>query len=105
MTIRAIDLQVLIPRVTEVSKVQHIADQQVAAQQQQVAAQQQQAVALRQQQVQQTPQNAGAKVNPDGERGERRQEERHKEGRGQENEAEEKSAADPIRGHTIDIKT
>ncbi len=105
MTIRAIDLQVLIPRVTEVGKLQQIADQQVTTQQQQVAAQQQQAAALRQQQVQQTPRNAGAKVNPDAAHGERHQEEQHKGRRGQEHEAEEKGAADPIRGHTIDIKT
>ncbi|MDT8901321.1 hypothetical protein [Anaeroselena agilis] len=103
MTIRAIDLQVLIPRVTEVGKVQQIADNQGALQQQQGADQWQKLAAARQQQVQKSPQNAGGKVNADADGKEKHQEENNKGSRRHEDEAED--SPDPIRGHTIDIKT
>jgi len=102
VTIRAIDLQVLIPRVTEVGKVQQIADHQGALQQQQGAEQWQKLSATRQQQVQKSAQNTGGKVDPDADK-DRRQEE-HKRGRRQ-HEDEAEDSPDPIRGHTIDIKT
>lgn len=102
MTIRSIDLQVLIPRVTEVSKVQQIADHQGALQQQQGAEQWQKLAATRQQQVQKSPQNAGGKVDPDADK-ERHQGDNKKGSRHREDEAED--SPDPIRGHTIDIKT
>lgn len=103
MTVRAIDLQVMIPRVTEVSKVQQIAEHQGALQQQQGADQWQKLAATRQQQVQKSSQNAGGKVDPDAENKERHQEQRKKGSRHREDEAED--SPDPIRGHTIDIKT
>lgn len=107
MNIRSIDLQVLIPRTTEVSKAQQTHDHQAALQQQQNAAEWQQLSAARQQQVQRTPQSAGGKVDPDDKR----------EGRGQQEQQtrdEARQAADtesmdggqdPLRGHHIDIKT
>lgn len=107
MTIRAIDLQVLIPRSTEVSKVQQVSAHQTALQQQQHAEEWRHIAANRQQQVQRTNQNAGGKVEPDAERGSSGRheaggdEKRHPDSRSEPAEA----AADPALGHTIDIKT
>lgn len=104
MNIRPIDLQVLIPRTTEVSKVQQVADQQTVLQQQQSAAALQQLAANRQHQVQQSPRGTGGKVDPDAQQENKRRDSYNGKGRRRrENDAEEDT--DPIRGHTIDIKT
>ena len=106
MTIRAIDLQVLIPRSTEVSKVQQVSDHQAALQQQQHAEQWQHIAANRQQQVQRTPQNAGGKIDPDAERHKNAQQEAGNKKHQPNDRAEpEELASDPTRGRKIDIKT
>lgn len=105
MNIRSIDLQVLIPRATEASKVQQTADNQSALQQQQNAAQWEQIAAARQQQVQRTPQGSGPKIEADGQdRGRRRDADRRKGGRRRAGD-EADDSPDPLRGHNIDIKT
>ncbi len=104
--VRSIDLQVLIPRTTEVSRIQQLNDQQAALQQQQSAAEWQRLAANRQQQVQKSPQNAGGRIDPDSQEGGREHEANQRDRRRPAEEAEaEIEGADPIRGHTIDIKT
>lgn len=106
MSIRPIDLQVLIPRATEVSRTQQANDHQAVLQQQQNAADWQQVAATRQQQVQQTPQSAGGKVDADGKReGRGEAEERRHEARAAEDKESADGGQDPLRGHHIDIKT
>lgn len=106
MGVRPIDLQVLIPRSTEVSRIQQVSDQQAALQQQQGAAEWQRLAAHRQQQVQQSPQNAGGKVEPDAHRdGGHGQDADHRHDRRRKAEEEEAEGVDPVRGHKIDIKT
>lgn len=106
MTIRSIDLQVLIPRVTEVSKTQHILDQQNALQQQQVAEQMHQLAALRQQQIQKTPKNAGGKIEDEAQNknGQHNSHEKHGSSPNDEDEKQDEGV-DPLRGRHVDIKT
>ncbi len=107
MNIRSIDLQVLIPRTTEVSKVLQTHDHQATLQQQQNAAAQQQLSAARQQQVQRTPQSEGGKVDADAKREGQGQADQHR--RDDSHQANEsdglEGGQDPLRGHHIDIKT
>lgn len=105
MNIRSIDLQVLIPRATEVSKIQQTNDHQSALQQQENAAAQQQLSVARQQQVQRTPQSEGGKIEPDAKR-EGQAEHHHRDDahHADENDSLDGSQ-DPLRGHHIDIKT
>lgn len=105
MSVRSIDLQVLIPRATEVSRIQQLSNHQAELEQQQSAAQWQQLAAARQQQVQHTPQGAGGKVEPDAKEGKGRREGDGRKGRRRDDEAEAVEGADPVRGHMIDIKT
>lgn len=105
MSVRSIDLQVLIPRATEVSRVQQASNHQAELAQQQSAAQWQQLAAARQQQVQHAPQSAGGKVEPDAKEGQGRREDGKRDRRREQAEAEAIEGADPVRGHMIDIKT
>jgi len=114
MSIRPIDLQVLIPRAGDVGRVQQIADHQTLLQQQQFAEQWQQINEHRQHQIQSTPKSVGGKVH-----GEKQSEGNPGKGRGDSREqahttdsADEggtdgnhSSVCDPVRGHIVDIKT
>lgn len=113
MSIRPVDLQVLIPRTTDVGKYQQTADHQLINQQQQFAEQLQQAARDRQHQVQSTPKDEGGKVRRDDDQ----KEKNGHDGRNHQNpqEAQTKQSLqeghdaaqseDPVRGHLIDIKT
>lgn len=107
MSIRPLDLQVLIPRTTEVSRAQQTNDHQATLQQQQNAAAQQQLSAARQQQVQRTPQSEGGRIEPDAKRegqGQANHHSREDHHQADENDSFE-GGHDPLRGHHIDIKT
>lgn len=110
MTIRPVDLQVLIPRVTEVSKMQHAADHQDTLQQQQFEGKWQQIGTQRQHKVQNTTKNADNKV------GEKHAKEQNhsknekknpddKQGKDDTEKLNHPSHEDPVRGNLIDIKT
>lgn len=110
MTIRSIDLQVLIPRVTEVSRNVQISDQQSVAQQQQLAEQWQQVSASLRQQVQGTPRKEHGRVRSD----DRQPGQSRKRPKGQpvaapsaamEQDASGAAGTDPVRGHLLDVKT
>lgn len=116
MSIRPVDLQVLIPRATDVSKSQQVADQQLTSQQQQFAEQWQQISASRQQKVQNTSKAKGGKIHSDTEK--ERQSFNKKQGEQQHSESfsGDKDTntnnnsgvsllVDPALGHVIDIKT
>lgn len=110
MNIRSVDLQVLIPRATDVSKTQQIADHQSSLQQQQFAEQWQQISAKRQQQVQSTAKSEGGKVqNEKKEQGKQKGHKHHQQDElldiTDDETANHASLEDPVRGHTIDIKT
>jgi FKBP-type peptidyl-prolyl cis-trans isomerase len=112
MSIGSVDLQIIIPRSTEVGKNQHVADHQSTLQQQQFAEQWQKVSHERQQQVQSTPKDEGGKVQREN------QQEKQKRHESQQDEHEkltqadaviqavnQASGEDPVRGHLIDIKT
>lgn len=116
MSIRPVDLQILIPRATDVSKSQQIANQQLASQQQQFAEQWQQISASRQQKVQNTPQTEGGKIHSDTEKEQQslnkkqgRQQHREKSSGDKDLDMNSNSGGvllvDPALGHVIDIKT
>lgn len=109
MTIRPVDLQVLIPRVTDVAKTQHNVDHQDTLQQQQFAGQWQQIATDRQHQVHSTNKSEDTKVG---------RENHSKEQGGSKNKNKDPNAKqadadmvnhasneDPVRGNLIDIKT
>ncbi|MPM68940.1 hypothetical protein SDC9_115877 [bioreactor metagenome] len=113
VSIRPVDLQVIIPRATEVSKTQQASDQQLISQQQQFAEQWQQISARRQQKVQSTSKTEGGKVHGDDKK-KKNQKQGSQSGEGfdeqHSNDAKSSNnmlvqAADPMRGHLIDIKT
>ena len=111
MTIRPVDLQVLIPKVTEVGKTQHVADHQDTLQQQQFAGQWQQISAKREQQVQGRTKSEDSKVGRDdnsreqsqSKNGQKQQE--VKQSQADADQVNHPSSEDPIRGNLIDIKT
>ena len=111
MTIRPVDLQVLIPRVTEVGKTQHVTDHQDTLQQQQFAGQWQQISAKREQQVQGTNKSEDGKV---GRENNSKEQSHSKDGKKHPNIKQSNidadmvnhaSSEDPVRGNLIDIKT
>lgn len=111
MTIRPVDLQVLIPRVTEVSKTQHVNDHQETLQQQQFAGQWQKISEKREQQVQGTTKSEDGKVNPEKnskEQSHSKHGQRHQDIKHSNTDADmvnHASNKDPVRGNLIDIKT
>lgn len=106
MTIRSIDMQVLIPRATEVSRVQQITAQQTSLQQQQFAQQLQIVVAHRQQYAQPLATAERTAVHDEGTRQGRRQEQEKEQRRpSAPAEAGPDSSAEPMKGHVIDIRT
>ncbi|MDF2500609.1 MAG: hypothetical protein K0Q77_1323 [Anaerosporomusa subterranea] len=111
MNIRSIDLQVLIPHATEVSKIQHTANQQTASQQHDFASQWQKISQDRQQQVQTINQSEGGKIKEKKEAQDKRRDQgrtkeqaQRKDGRVQPPHAPQ-AFPDTSLGHTIDIKT
>lgn len=109
MTIRPMDLQVLIPKASEINRVNQIQDMQSQLQQQQFAAQFAQAVEHRQKQVQGTAEMEGQRIRL-------KRESRDRRGRGgaSEDTASQKQNEDekedvqyhiPNLGNNIDIKT
>jgi len=111
LTIRPVDLQVLIPRVTEVSKTQHVTDHQDILQQQQFAGQWQQIAENRQQQVQGTTKSAEDKVGREKhpkEQDHSKNEKKDQDFKSNNTDADminHASSEDPVRGNLIDIKT
>jgi hypothetical protein len=110
MSINPIELQVLIPKSTEVGKAQHVVNRQDALQQQHVAEQWKDISTNRQQQVQSTAKNEGGKVGREKQAKEQKhsQKERQHGDKHNNTDIDTKNRAskdDPVRGHLIDIKT
>ena len=107
MNIRSIDLQVAIPRATDASKAQQVAEQQIVAQQQQLSDDSQRLALKRQQQVQSKPKSEGVRV----EEKMQGEDNRHSGKNNEHNKDQDESdgdkiiAIDPLLGHHIDIKT
>lgn len=111
MNIRSIDLQVLIPHATEVSKAQHSANQLTASQQQDFASQWQKISQDRQQQVQTVNQAEDGKIKEKKEaqdkrrnQGNSKDQKQHKDDGTQTAHPSQAFPNIPL-GHTIDIKT
>lgn len=105
MNIRSIDLQGMIPRSTEASKLQQQHDHQPIVQQQQASEQLQHLAAIRQQQVQGMEKTEKKKVDRDNKKDPKEQREQaHKRSLAAMPDQKEQSA-DPVRGKNIDIMT
>ncbi|SFL72596.1 hypothetical protein [Pelosinus propionicus] len=111
MSINPIEMQVLIPKATEVGKAQNLANRQETLQQQHVAAQWNDISTNRQHQVQSAGKNEGGKVGREREsKGENHSSNEQKprkndEGINEKDKVNRASSDDPVRGHIIDIKT
>ncbi|MDF2636154.1 MAG: hypothetical protein K0R78_3028 [Pelosinus sp.] len=111
MSINPIELQVLIPKSTEVGKAQQVVNRQDTLQQQHAAEQWKDISTNRQQQVQSTAKNEGGKVGREKHAKEQNHspKEQHHKNKEQNNTDSDKvnraSKDDPVRGHLIDIKT
>jgi len=103
MNIRPIDLQVILPKTTEVSKVQNATDQQQSFYNALLSQQWPQIGRARQQNVQHVPKDEGGKVDRDGHQ-KSGYERRRRSPRHADNESTS-SPQDPLRGHHIDIST
>jgi hypothetical protein len=109
MTIRPIDLQVLIPKASEVNRVSHTQELQSQIEQQQFAAQFKQAVQNRKKRVLETNEAEGQRVRSDqGSRGRGRRQDAHKEHLASDDEHTKEESTDclnAVLGSHIDIKT
>ena len=112
LSINSIDLQVLIPKSTEVGKAQNTANRQDIVQQEHIAEQWKGISTKRQQQVQSTAKNEGGKIRREQEFKEQKkskQEQNHRDNSPNNSTDLDKvnhaSNDDPVRGHLIDIKT
>lgn len=111
MSIRSIDMQVMIPRATEAQKQQSNLAQQNSLQQQQFAEQLQKEVQLRQQQVQKLAKSQGGRVERD-ESQEKQNKHRSEDyprqqaaANVEDDQEDVGGAQNPVLGHVIDIKT
>ncbi len=117
MNIHPMDMQVLIPRTTDVSKVQQLANQQVAAEQQVFGEQLKKVAEQRERQVQHLPQAEGEKITANKEKQQQHKHKQQQDASAQEPSSDEPPTAtrmnvlnrpsqnDPVRGHSIDIIT
>ena len=110
MSIRPIDMQVLIPKATEVGKQQNNLNQQSTLQQQQFVEELKKTVQVRQQQVQGMDKSQGGKVERDENQKHKKHPREFARNHDQPKEASEQEdpegvGQDPLRGHIIDIKT
>lgn len=109
MTIRPIDLQVLIPKASEISRVSHTQEIQAQNQQQQFAAQFEQAVQTRQKRVLESNQAQGQRVRSDKEsRGRGQKENTDKDNKRNNPEATKEEGTGYVKpglGSHVDIKT
>lgn len=112
MSIRPVDLQVLIPRATEVGRVQQMVDQQNTLQQQQFAEQWQQISVSRQKKVQGTPKTVDGKIRREKEKegtkdhsGYGKQSNSHSSDHDKQQGESSQNSVDPNRGRLIDIIT
>jgi len=109
MAIGSIDLQVLIPRATDASKVQQLSNNQPTLQQQQLAEQQQQLDVRQLKQVQNTEKTTNKKIKEKDPRENQHSDNEPDEAFSDDHDKAEKdnpsTPPDPARGHLIDIKT
>jgi len=105
VTIRPVDLQVLLPKVQEVSRTQQVQNQGEQNQQQQFAAQLKKESQHLQQQVQNTPKSLGSRITKDQSRRNKGQGDLPQGRHEQEQEKEQpKDLKDPKLGNLLDIK-
>jgi hypothetical protein len=109
MTIRPIDLQVLIPKASEVNRVSHMQEIQSQNQQQQFMTQFKQAIQNRQKRVLETKESEGQRIQSDqNSRGRGRRQDAHKDRQASNHENTKEEGTDCLNaalGSHIDIKT
>lgn len=104
MTVRSVDMQVLLPKIQEIGKNQQIQNQQDQSQQQQFAAQMQKQTEQQKHQVQTSLKPEGSKIDSgDGKDKQQKKRQGHKE-EDQENLEGEIGVKDPSKGNLLDIK-
>lgn len=104
MSLRSIDLQVLLPQVSEVNKNQPIQNQQSHTQQQQFAAQLEKQTETQRQQVQSSNKSEEGKINQETGSRQRGQDAEHRENRKRQEAETKVDVQDPTKGKILDIK-
>jgi hypothetical protein len=114
MNIHPMDMQVLIPRTTEVGKTQQLTNQQVLTDQQLFGEQMKERIEQRERQVQHLPQAEGGKIKLNQDKNKQQPRKNNQNSTKQEATNDEQacevilnrpSTNDPVRGHSIDIST
>lgn len=114
MNIYPMDMQVLIPRATDVGKTQQLANQQVVTEQQLFGEQMKERIEQREHQVQHLPKAEGGKITLNQDKEKQQQRKGSQNSMKQETVNDEEacevilnrpSTNDPVRGHSIDIST
>lgn len=104
MNIRPIDLQVMLPRTTDVSKLQTATDQHQALNNVLLSEQWQQIAREREQNVQHVPKEEGGKVGAEKHTKQQQHQQQNPSNRSH-NSNDQADPVDPLRGHLIDIIT
>jgi hypothetical protein len=105
LTVRSVDMQVLLPKIQEIGKNQQVQNQQDQSQQQQFAAQMQKQAELQKHRVQNSPKSEGHKIDVESEKKGHQQKKRHSdEDKKQEHVEGETGVKDPSKGNLLDIK-
>lgn len=104
MTLRPIDMQVLLPKISEVNRGQPIQNQQDQTEQQQFAAQFQKQAEIQRHQVQNSNKTEGSKIDQQAkEKGSSRQQE-DKNAKDRQKDEQTAGTKDPGKGNLLDIK-
>lgn len=104
MNISPLDMQVIIPKSTEVAKLQHVRDQQSVVQHEQGAVKFEQQSDAKLTQVQTSEKSEGQKIKDQQKKEKEKKESEKRNANRKEEETEEISVTDTIRGRNIDIR-
>lgn len=104
MTVRSVDMQVLLPKIQEIGKNQQVQNQQDQSQQQQFASQMQKQTEKQKHQVQNSLKPEGNKITAGNEQGKQQQKQKPQEEGARDNLEEETGVKDPDKGNLLDIK-
>lgn len=105
MAIHPIEMQVLLPKATEVSRIQQNRDELPQNNQHLLSNEEQKKAEIKQEQVQTTEQLNNLKVNRDGHnKDQKKQKGKAKQTEEESEKPKDAEAVDPVRGHNLDLK-
>lgn len=104
MTVRSIDLQVLLPKIAEANRSHPLQNQQNQTQQQQFSAQFQKQTQIQKQQVQNSDKSHGSKVGEDSQKRNASGGKKNQDNKGEQDNGQQNNPRDPKKGNIFDIK-